>query len=153
MVGWHHWLNRHEFEQNPGDGGGLGSLACCSPWGHNESDMTERLHNNKSWELVADLSQIMCPFSPPASLVARGGCSITESLSFNHCGLQAVMKQHLHPEKLWVFPANVKCIYAIFWVGQTLHYIIWKKNQINFLTIPILCFDKPITVTNIYIYS
>ena len=32
LVGWHHWLNGHEFEQTPGDGGGQGSLACCSPW-------------------------------------------------------------------------------------------------------------------------
>ena len=31
-VGWHHWLNGHEFEQTPGDSEGLGSLACCSPW-------------------------------------------------------------------------------------------------------------------------
>ena len=41
MVGWHHWLNGHEFEQAPGDGEGQGSLACCSPWGHQESDITE----------------------------------------------------------------------------------------------------------------
>ena len=34
MVGWHHWLNGHEFEQAPGTGDGPGSLACCSPWGH-----------------------------------------------------------------------------------------------------------------------
>ena len=40
MVGWHHWLNGHEFEQTPGDGEGQGSLACCSPWGHKESNMT-----------------------------------------------------------------------------------------------------------------
>ena len=32
MVGWHHWLNGHEFEQALGDGNGQGSLACCSPW-------------------------------------------------------------------------------------------------------------------------
>ena len=32
MVGWHHWLNEHEFEQAPGDGEGQRSLACCSPW-------------------------------------------------------------------------------------------------------------------------
>ena len=38
MVGWHHWLNGHEFEQAPGVGNGQGSLACCSPWGHKESD-------------------------------------------------------------------------------------------------------------------
>ena len=41
MVGWHHWLDRHEFEQARGDGDGQGSLACCSPWGRKESDMTE----------------------------------------------------------------------------------------------------------------
>ena len=34
IVGWHHWLNEHEFEQTPGDSEGQGSLACCSPWGH-----------------------------------------------------------------------------------------------------------------------
>ena len=41
MVGWHHRLNGHEFEQAPGDGEGQGSLACCSPWGHKEMDTTE----------------------------------------------------------------------------------------------------------------
>ena len=40
MVGWHHQLNGYEFEQTPGDSEGQGSLACCSPWGHKESDMT-----------------------------------------------------------------------------------------------------------------
>ena len=44
MVGWHHWLNGHEFEQAPGDSEGQGSLACCSPWGLQESDMTEWLN-------------------------------------------------------------------------------------------------------------
>ena len=46
MVGWHHRLNGHEFEQTPGDGEGQGSLACCSPWGHKESDTTKQLNNN-----------------------------------------------------------------------------------------------------------
>ena len=41
MVGWHHQLNGHEFEQTLGDGEGEGSLACCSPWDHEESDVTE----------------------------------------------------------------------------------------------------------------
>ena len=38
VVGWHHWLNGHEFEEAPRDGEGQGSLACSSPWGHKESD-------------------------------------------------------------------------------------------------------------------
>ena len=46
MVGRHHWLNGHELEQTLGDGEGQGSLACCSPWGCKESDMTEWLNNN-----------------------------------------------------------------------------------------------------------
>ena len=41
MVGCHHQLNGHEFEQAPGVSDGQGSLACCSPWGLKESDMTE----------------------------------------------------------------------------------------------------------------
>ena len=45
MVGWHHQLKGYEFEQAPGDGDGQGSLACCSPWGCKELDMTERLNN------------------------------------------------------------------------------------------------------------
>ena len=48
MVGWHHQLNGHEFEQTPGDAEGQGSLACCSPSGHEESDITEQLNNNLS---------------------------------------------------------------------------------------------------------
>ena len=46
MVGWHHWLNGHEFEQTPRDGEGQGSLACCSAWGRKQLDMTEWLNNN-----------------------------------------------------------------------------------------------------------
>ena len=41
MVGWHHVLSGHEFEQALGVGDGQGSLACCSPWGCKESDTTE----------------------------------------------------------------------------------------------------------------
>ena len=49
MVGWHHRLNGHEFEQAPGDGDreGQGSLVSCSPWGHRESDKTERQNNHQ----------------------------------------------------------------------------------------------------------
>ena len=46
MVGQHHQLNRHEFEEIPGDSEWQWSLACCSSWGHEESDTTEQLKNN-----------------------------------------------------------------------------------------------------------
>ena len=46
MVGWHHQFNGHELGQILRDGKGQGSLASCSPWSHNESDMTWQLNNN-----------------------------------------------------------------------------------------------------------
>ena len=51
MVGWHYQLNGHEFEQAPGDIEGQGSLVCCSPWGHKESDMIEQLNNSSKSNL------------------------------------------------------------------------------------------------------
>ena len=56
MVGWHHQLNGHEFEQAPGDSEGQGSLACCSPRGCKELDMTEQLNKNKKRSLKKKLS-------------------------------------------------------------------------------------------------
>jgi len=43
IVGWHHQLNGHESRQTPDAGEGQGNVMFCSPWGHKESDMTERL--------------------------------------------------------------------------------------------------------------
>ena len=52
MVGWHHRLNGHEFEQTLEDKEGHGSLLCCSPWGHKELDMTEQInHSSKACKL------------------------------------------------------------------------------------------------------
>ena len=48
MVGWHHQLNGHEFEQTLGNSKGQGRLVCCSPWGCKESDITEQLNNKKA---------------------------------------------------------------------------------------------------------
>ena len=48
MVGWHHQLNGHEFEQAPGDGERQGSLTCCNPWGRRELDTTEWLNKSNT---------------------------------------------------------------------------------------------------------
>ena len=48
MVGWHHRLDGHEFEQTQGDSEGQGSLVCCSLWGRKELDATERLKTTKT---------------------------------------------------------------------------------------------------------
>ena len=55
MDGWHHRLDRHEFELVPGIGDEQGSLACCSPWGHKESDTTERLN----WTELIEIESIL----------------------------------------------------------------------------------------------
>ena len=52
MVGWYHRLNGYEFEQALGVGDGQGSLACCSPWGHKESDTTEQLNSTELMQTI-----------------------------------------------------------------------------------------------------
>ena len=56
MVGWHHQLNGHEFEQTPRDSEGQGSLACYSPQGHKRSDTTEQLNNNHDGPILCAAS-------------------------------------------------------------------------------------------------
>ena len=52
MVVWHCQFNGHELGQTQGDDEGQGGLACCSPWGCKELDMTEQLNNNKFTNLI-----------------------------------------------------------------------------------------------------
>ena len=68
MVGWHHGLNGHEFEQSLGVGDGQGGLACCSLQGNKELDTTEQLNNNnKSDNGYRPEAKLM----PPATLFLR----------------------------------------------------------------------------------
>ena len=65
IVGWHHRLNRQEFEHTPGDGEGQGSLAYCSPWSRKEADTTEWLSNNNNTETHTSWCQITrVPITP-----------------------------------------------------------------------------------------
>ena len=87
MVGWHHQLNGHEFEQTLGDSEGQGSLTCCSPWDRKQLDTTEQLNKNKVEDMGEDLSQegsirsccctnvqiILCPTDQSETL----GCKMT----------------------------------------------------------------------------
>ena len=53
MVGWHHRVDGHDFEQAPGVGDGQGSLVCCSPWGRKESDTTGRPKQTELMQMIA----------------------------------------------------------------------------------------------------
>ena len=73
IVGWHHQLDGHEFEQGLGVGDGQGSLAYCSPWGHKELDKTEQQSSNNTHIYV----YICCcyddtpvPLPPSASIMS-----------------------------------------------------------------------------------
>ena len=58
LVGWHHRLDGHEFEQLPGVGKGQEILACCSPWGRKQSDTTELLNRTEQNTWVNRISVI-----------------------------------------------------------------------------------------------
>ena len=66
MVGWHHRVNGCVFEQTPGVGDGQGSLACFSPWGCKESDMTEWLN----WIGLSPIQSLEVGFLPSAKWIA-----------------------------------------------------------------------------------
>ena len=66
MVEWHHWLDRHQFEQALGVGDGQGGLMCWSPWGHKESDTTEWL-NWTEVSMTKDLDPWMWDATPTKS--------------------------------------------------------------------------------------
>ena len=76
MLGWHHRLNGHEFEQAPGDGEGQGGLVCCSPWGPKELDMTEWWTTTlENWRPLPKL--IICTARDPANSLLGHPCILS----------------------------------------------------------------------------
>ena len=87
MVGWHHQLNGHEFEQAPGVGDGQGGLACCSPRGCKESDTTERMNTATTWSVMSDFlrpcglqpTRLLCPWDSPGKDTGWSGLPFPSS--------------------------------------------------------------------------
>ena len=117
MVGWHHWLDGHEFEQAPGGGDGQGGLACYSPWGCKELDTTEQMNwtdfylksDTSSDKLLIDENKLLKlhKFSPLKSVACLNGnnnrvkifyifheidYSLIKSESFNIANLKKLKK-------------------------------------------------------------
>ena len=83
MVGWHYWLDGHEFEQALGVGDGQGSLACCSPWGRKESDTTEQLNWKPcTWDVAEEECGDKCRVICPACAVEQDEWYITRASMF-----------------------------------------------------------------------
>ena len=118
MVGWHHQLNGHEFEQALGDGEGQGRLVCCSSWGHEESDMSEWLNSSNWWcsgkgsmyqyrgpgfdpwsrkipHAMEQLSQITATFEP---VLQSSGAATTEATCGNYWSPHA-LERVLHSKR------------------------------------------------------
>ena len=90
MVGWHHPLDGHEFDQAQRVGNGQGSLACCSPWDHKESDTTEQLNWTEAGQGDYDIFLTCFHFSRlswcPSLLQCRSQKdSLIYSLRFSCC--------------------------------------------------------------------
>jgi len=103
LVGWHHRLNGHEFEQAPGVGDWQGSLACCSPWGHKESDSTERLNNNSVWT-VTPLPHLMSDIDSQANLSQNQTLRLNICQASWLCSSFFLKVESISPaRKLWIF--------------------------------------------------
>ena len=81
MVGWHHWLNGHEFEQVPVDGEEEGGLACCSPWSCKKSDMNEWLKANWMSSTYLLFVNIQNLFSNIIMQLERSTINVIKSIS------------------------------------------------------------------------
>ena len=98
MVGWHHQLDGHEFEQTLGDSEGQGSLLCCGPWGHKKEDPTERLNNSH----------------------LRGSSSSCWPYFLSHC-ISSLLKHHLAIDLLWLYRRYYLCTREVLLLFIFLH--------------------------------
>ena len=137
MVGWHHWLSGNEFEQSPGDS--EGSLACCSPWGHKESDMTEQLINSNkmpgilpgmvpgTWQMSIIIWWVDEPAAKSATQLSSGSSTrptvmtlwskwSCSSLSHPHYPLQSTLNQGL------LSSLQTTCLHAVWSLDQQHQY-------------------------------
>ena len=135
MVGGHHQLSGHEFEQTLGDGEGQGSLVCCSPQGCKESDRNERLNNNNK---LKKLGKTTRPFRYDLNQIPY---DYTVEVTNRFKGLDLVDKV---PEELWteicstvqeavtkIIPKKKKCKKAKCGGGAWCHSL---KQFLSFLS-------------------
>ena len=105
MVGWHHWLDGHEFEQALGVGDGQGGLVCCSPWGCKELDMTERLNWTELDQLFSVDPRLWLELKIPYSLAYQNSSPqrMHASMQLSILPSKISMKQMLIFLSLWGF--------------------------------------------------
>ena len=128
MVGWHHWLNGHDFEWTPGVGDGQGGLACFSSWGPKESDMTEPLNwtelnlntdFKKCHSKIKGVRHSILGGEKSIRLVKRSSKVYTENRNSvcNYRLLHNVFKNSL----IWDVTIRIT-------VGISVNIVLWKKS-------------------------
>ena len=136
MVGWHHWLDGHEFEQTPGDSEGQGSLACCSPWGcrvrRDLQQQQESLLNTQHRSYSDLLGQCIWQFSAVCWALWRLLGNFPERIHFWSPGLASALTSPcaLGWETLCSQDCGLREFY--FWDLNTAHHKIpfpWNKKS------------------------
>ena len=118
MVGWHHRLDGHEFEQATGAGDWQRSLACCSPWGRKESDTTVRLNWTDNYRIIRQCICLEHTWKKSGKTISPRFCSSTSILFHRH----SVWRQM---DTSW-FQPNQKPDLAF---SFSIIYILWIEHQ------------------------
>ena len=114
MVGWHHQLNGHKFEQTLGDRDGQGSLACCSPWGHKESDTTEQLNSNilisvlANWTISKLLLDVLLPVAAVTNYWILGTWWLNATEMYYLTVLEPEVWNQYHKLKVWAGTCSLR---------------------------------------------
>ena len=112
MVGWHHWPNGHTFEQALGVGDGQGSLACFSPWGRKESDVTEQLNNKDPFTFSSKKKYTLVQICFP--------------MGRHVCHRQRGKSQSRTPRRTWDLPSHLLTV----WLLGRFHFLSLSNQMI-----------------------
>ena len=93
MVGWHHRLDGHDFEQALADGEGQGSLVLCSPWGRKELNTTEGLNNTNNSNLLCGIYVYWCDGTEVEKSIEE--LLVYTAVSLNHGSLSMILLTHI----------------------------------------------------------
>ena len=99
MVGWYHWINRHEFEQALGDGEGQWNLACCNLWGGIELDVTEWLNNSKKNKVT--LWPVYVKDGSVNLWEKKSIVEVAQNLKFLNWGWQTILRTYSWTQQEW----------------------------------------------------
>ena len=124
LVGWHHWLNGHEFEQAPGDGERQGSLTCCSPWGDKKIIPDWATEQQQQFPLTCQVNLLVA-----FALLAFTWESVTEEHLTSCWGLYPPPSAPDHGSELNYTPLPEQNIVLVsFWQGSfdTIDNLVWS---------------------------